>query len=275
MCGGSNIRELYIKKNFSILKCAHCGLTFTDIPENLNLLDIYDESYFQGGKEDGYSNYVASERVLKNEFRKSVTLLRDLTKKRGGLRLLEIGSAYGFFLDEAARSFTCTGIEVSKEGVDFSRKRGHHVILGIADEETMKQQGNFDVIVMFDVIEHLPFPVETVCLLAKHLNKDGIVLIVTGDIQSPLARLFGKFWRLMTPPQHTFFFSRRTLKTLLEKAGLSIVKTDRPWKVVPVGLALYQLTARLGLKLRWLEKFNRFGLPVNLFDAVRIIGRKS
>ncbi|SRR5260221_7568502 len=274
VCQGSAFRKLFRKNSFNILRCAGCGLVFTEIPEDLDLLDIYDESYFEGGQDDGYADYLASEKVLRAEFRKSVGLIRKYCGREDNLKLLEVGSAYGFFLDEAAPFFMCSGIEVSKPAVEFSRKRGHSVVHGIVDNATMERLGNFDVIVMLDVIEHLPSPSQTIDLLSRHLSPDGIMMIVTGDIGSALAKITGKFWRLMTPPQHTFFFSVSTLTRLLRQAGLSNLKINKPWKVVPVGLALYQLTARLGIKSGWIGKFNTTGVYVNLFDTVRVIAKK-
>ncbi|GAB1445675.1 hypothetical protein MASR2M41_13900 [Flammeovirgaceae bacterium] len=247
---------------------------FTNLPKNFNLLDIYDQSYFSGGQDDGYVNYIASEKILRLEFKKTVALIRQFTKYEQGLRLLEIGSAYGFFLDEARDFFSCAGIEVSEEGVLFSRNRGHQVIHGVADEDTLSSLGHFDVIVMLDVIEHLPSPRETIRLLKSHLRNDGILLIVTGDVSSMLARITGKFWRLMTPPQHTYFFSGETLSKLLKDLGFKVEYVNRPWKFVPLNLALYQLTARMGLNFSWLNKFNSIGFNVNLFDTIRIIARK-
>jgi len=247
---------------------------FTNLPNNFNLLDIYDQSYFSGGQDDGYVNYIASEKILRLEFKKTLSLIRHFTNGSHGLRLLEIGSAYGFFLDEAQDFFSCTGIEVSEEGVLFSRNRGHEVIHGVADDATLHALGHYDVIVMLDVVEHLPSPQETIRLLRSHLREDGILLIVTGDVSSVLARITGKFWRLMTPPQHTYFFSEETLSRLLKDLEFKVEYTNRPWKFVPLNLALYQLTARIGLKFSWLNKFNSIGFNVNLFDTIRIIARK-
>jgi hypothetical protein len=77
----------------------------------------------------------------------------------------------------------------------------------------------------------------------------------------------------MTPPQHTFFFSRNTITRLLSEAGFEIVRISSPFKVVPLGLAAYQVGARLGWRIPFLEKI-RIGIPVNLFDAMQIIARK-
>ena len=77
----------------------------------------------------------------------------------------------------------------------------------------------------------------------------------------------------MTPPQHLFYFSRATLRALLERLGFAVVRCDRPWKYVPLGLAAYQVGSRLGMRLKPLESI-RLGVPVNLFDTVRVVARK-
>lgn len=273
ICHAQTFKPLFNKSGFDILKCANCGIVFTNIPPGFDLLSIYDESYFQGGQTDGYGDYLGTEAVLRREFRHSVSVLRRLTGDRPGLRLLELGSAYGFFLDEASRHFDCLGIEVSKAAAEHSRERGHRVINDVLTADLLPQVGKVDVVTMFDVVEHLPDPVATFQLIDRCLNKDGLVMLTTGDIDSLSARLFGKRWRLMTPPQHTFFFSRQTLRSIFEKMNYTLEVVKRPWKVVPLSLAFYQLGSRLGLRMKALEKLNVF-VPVNLGDTVMIVARK-
>ena len=246
---------------------------FTNIPPGFDLLSIYDESYFQGGQADGYGDYLGTEAVLRREFKKSVTLVRELTGNRPGLRLLELGSAYGFFLDEASKYFDCLGIEVSTAAAEHSRQRGHRVIDGILTEDKLAEIGKVDVVALFDVVEHLADPRDTFRLIDRCLNDNGVVVLTTGDIESTYAKLSGKSWRLMTPPQHTFYFSPRTLTVLFEQMGYKVEIVKRPWKFVPLSLAFYQLGSRLGLRLKPLEKLNLL-VPVNLGDAVLLVARK-
>ena len=246
---------------------------FTSIPPGVDLLSIYDESYFQGGQSDGYGDYLGTEAVLKREFKKSVELLREQTGYRPGLRLLELGSAYGFFLDQAAAHFDCLGVEVSETAADYSRQRGHRILNQPLTQELLPAVGKVDVVAMFDVVEHLPDPVATLKVIDQCLNKDGVIVLTTGDVASLSARVFGKRWRLMTPPQHTFFFSQQTLRSIFEKMNYRIEVVKRPWKVVPLSLAFYQLGSRLGYRLKALEKLNVF-VPVNLGDTVLMVARK-
>ena len=274
ICTSRKTKFLYNKDNFNIVKCIDCEIVFTDLPLDFDLEEIYDESYFQGGQEYGYGNYEASENVLRIEFKKSVQILNKLTSNNTGKKLLEIGSAYGYFLDEARSYYKYTGLELSESAVNFSLKRGHNVIRDTYNKNTAKSIGAIDIVTMFDVIEHLPDPLYTLQLLNANINKDGIIMITTGNIDSFLAKIMGKKWRLMTPPQHTFFFSKKTLSTIFKEMGYKIEILDSPWKNVPLGLAFYQVTNRLGFKLKINEKLNRISVPVNLFDTVRIVARK-
>jgi SAM-dependent methyltransferase len=273
ICNAHTFTPLFTKAGFDILKCSNCEIVFTSIPEEFDLLKIYDESYFQGGQSDGYGNYLGTEAVLRREFHKSVQLLREQTGYAPGLRLLEIGSAYGFFLDEASKYFECTGIEVSAAAANHSRQRGHRVLTDVLSERTLPDIGMVDIVAMFDVVEHLPDPVATFRLIDRCLNPGGRIVLTTGDIDSLSAKLFGKRWRLMTPPQHTFFFSRSTLRMIFEKMHYTLDVVKRPWKGVPLSLAFYQLGSRLGFRLKALEQLN-VHVPVNLGDTVLIVAKK-
>jgi 2-polyprenyl-3-methyl-5-hydroxy-6-metoxy-1,4-benzoquinol methylase len=273
LCGNKRHVVLFEKKGFPIVRCTNCDLVSTVLPENFNTLDIYDEGYFQGGQEDGYADYQSSEKILRAEFRSVLKKLLTYFKETGGKKLLEIGSAYGYFLDEASAYFDCYGIEVNKEGVEQSNKRGLKVFEEL-NENVTGRIGKVDAVVMLDVIEHLNNPLQTVSQLYEMMNPGGIILIVTGNHNSLLSKIMKQNWRLMTPPQHTFFFSEKTLKALVARAGFNILSADSPWKTVPLGLPFYQVGSRIGFRIKSLENISSVGIPLNLFDTTRIIARK-
>ena len=133
----------------------------------------------------------------------------------------------------------------------------------------------FDTAVMLDVIEHLEAPDRAVAPLHSALRPGGALLLTTGDWLSPLGRWMGPHWRLMTPPQHLWFFSVRSLTRLLVRHGFVVRGVSRPWKRVPLGLArVYSLLRRLGQSWHLPASLSRLGLPVNLFDALRILAVK-
>jgi len=146
---------------------------------------------------------------------------------------------------------------------------------GAADEATLRQVGYVDVIVLFDVIEHLSDPRQTLALCHQHLNPGGIIVITTGDFGSAVARLLGAKWRLMTPPQHLWFFTQDSIRWLAGGLGLAVERVDHPWKIVPVSLIAFQLQRMLGLHGAAVASASRLGVPANLFDAMRIVLRKA
>ena len=263
-------RLLYRKNNCDILRCEECGLGRTDAA-GFDPASYYTGDYFEGGHSDGYADYLGAEPVLRSEFRQTVDLIRSL--KPDG-RLLELGCAYGFFLAEAAPHYDVTGIELAAEAAAFGRGRGLRIVSGVADEPTLAGLGMFDVIVMLDVIEHLPSPRETLALCDRHLNPGGIIVISTGDFGSLPAKLLGSRWRLMTPPQHLWFFTRTSMLRLGKSLGLQMERFEHPWKTVPLSLIAFQLGRMIGLHRHAKSSASRIGIPVNLFDAMRVVLRK-
>jgi SAM-dependent methyltransferase len=270
-CGQSTEhRALFVKNGCEILQCSACGLGRAEAasfqPES-----YYTGDYFSGGQPDGYANYQDTEPVLRREFARTVEFIR---KRRPSGRLLEIGCAYGFFLQEAAPYYNVQGLEISEEAAAFARRRGLPVLTGIADEAAFAQLGRFDVIVLLDVIEHLPDPAATLELCSRHLESGGVVVITTGDFASLYARVSRQNWRLMTPPQHLWYFTPTSLARLGASVGLAPEVCDHPWKLVPMSLISFQLARMLGLKTRT-PAGSGVGIPVNLFDAMRCLLRKA
>ena len=262
---------LYSKNGCDILRCEKCGLGRTETA-GFDPASYYTGDYFSGRQADGYADYRGAEPVLRREFAHTVNFIRRF-RPRG--RLLELGCAYGFFLDEAQRAgFSVAGVELAAEAAAEARARGLDVTTGIADAAYLDALGQVDVIVLLDVIEHLEDPHGTLALCARHLNPGGIIVITTGDFGSPVARATGAKWRLMTPPQHLWFFSQESMRRLARGLGLRMQSFDHPWKVVPLSLITFQLRRMLGLAPSRTAAGGSIGLPVNLFDAMRVVLRK-
>ena len=274
-CGGPTEQErLYSIRDCAILRCPVCGLGRTEAPA-FKPEQYYTDDYFSGEHADGYADYRGAEPVLRREFARTVDFIRA---RRDGGRLLEVGCAYGFFLEEAKPYFDVAGIELAADAAAHARQAGLAVHTGIADEATLARLGSFDVMVMLDVIEHLPDPLGMLALLGRHLAPGGIIVITTGDFGSPVARLLGRHWRLMTPPQHLWFFTQDAMAGMARAAGLAVEHADHPWKIVPLSLVTFQLRRMLGRPIHGDSHGDSsgggVGLPLNLFDAMRVVLRK-
>jgi SAM-dependent methyltransferase len=258
-------------KGFPILRCPACGLGWTVTPPDFDPTRIYTRGYFQGEQADGYADYQGSRAELAAEFRR---LLQDIAAagKSSG-RLLEVGCAYGFFLDEARHCFEVSGVEVAEDAVAACQARGLDVVQ-VADEAFYTRRGPFDLVVLLDVIEHLKNPDGLLRDLHKYTQPGALLVITTGDFDSLLSRIMRRQWRLMTPPQHLWYFTPDAITRLLTRHGFQVEQITYPAKQVPLALITYQVARYFGLQ-RLAKGGPPGSLRVNLYDAMRIMTRRD
>lgn len=267
-CGASEARDLWRVHDYPVVACSGCGLARTELPPGFDPASIYTASYFDGGQPDAYMDYQASEATLRAEFARTLAVLRRYGKESGSL--IEVGCAYGYFLDTARERFSVCGVEVSYAAREACRARGLDVERALS-AELGERHGPFDAAVLLDVIEHLADPGEMLGELRRMMRTGGRLLLTTGDFGSLYARLAGRRWRLMTPPQHLWFFTRATMQTLLHQRGFRLIGFEHPWKLVPLSLMAFQGLRLAGRRAPdWVRQLPG-GIPINLFDAMRVI----
>lgn len=262
--GGAGSRKLYDIGRFAIVQCG-CGLARTVLPDGFDPASIYTQAYYKGGQRDGYADYEKSGDELRHEFRR---LLASLDIDHG--KLVEFGCAYGFLLEEARHTFTAAGVELSDHAREVCIAKGLDVVRE-ATPEFCRTRGPFDVAVMLDVLEHMQDPGAALDTLHAAMRPGAQLVVATGDFGSMLARVMGRYWRLMTPPQHLWFFSPATVTALLERHGFHVQRVSHPWKQVPLALIAYQATRYLGGQALVRRMLPNGSIPVNLFDAMRVI----
>lgn len=176
-----------------------------------------------------------------NEWEKEVYLdrertaaFRDLAQGMTALngwpgRVLEIGSAGGWFLKAAQElGWEVQGVEASPK---FSRFCIEHnnipVIEGTSENIPTELEGKFDVVAMFDVLEHLQDPLSELKRLHRLLLPGGHIIIATCDIGSTCARMYGVKWRQIVV-SHTIYWTRRSMMLALSKAGFRNATFSEP-----------------------------------------------
>jgi SAM-dependent methyltransferase len=266
-------RLLWEKNGSRVLRCRTCGLGAAT-QDGFAPGEYYNAQYFNSATKGGYPDYAASEEIVRAEFRTTIDRLRRVVPSG---RLLEIGSAYGFFLLEAGTHYEVHGVEIAEEAAAFARARGLDVRSSGLTRQVLEEIGPVDVVVMLDVIEHLEDPCGTLRLCGEYLRPGGVMLLTTPDFASALARISGRHWRNMTPPHHLWYFTPASLGKMAASAGLAVAEIDHPWKRVPISLVL-QLLGRVGgrqLPQPLLSAASRLGIAVNLFDTMRVVLRKA
>jgi 2-polyprenyl-3-methyl-5-hydroxy-6-metoxy-1,4-benzoquinol methylase len=270
-CGLSTGHDhLYTKHGCDVLRCQMCGLGRADAA-GFDAASYYNAGYFSGGHSDGYADYLGTETILRRQFARDVRRIRRLCPSG---RLLEIGCAHGFFLQEAKQYFEVIGIELADDAAGHCRSNGLNVATGAVCPDLLDRIGPVDVVVMLDVIEHLPDPHEALSLCARCLRPGGLIVLTTGDFGSAVARWAGAGWRLMTPPQHLWFFTVESFRRWAPRFGMQVRGVDHPWKLVPLSLIVFQLGRMAGRQVAP-SLVNRIGIPVNLFDAMRVVLQRA
>jgi SAM-dependent methyltransferase len=254
------------------LRCRRCGVGHAVVP-NFAAEELYTSDYFSGKVEQAYVDYSGSEKILRQEFRRQLDFLRTVVPSG---KLLEVGCAYGFFLQEAKEFFDVYGVEVSADAVESCNKGGlSSVWRAPLTEEIGDKIGELDAIVMLDVIEHVDDVAETLALAVRHLRPGGAVLLTTGDWNSIIARITGASWRLMAPPHHLWYFTRKSLGRLFDRLGCREQHFSHPWKLVPLELIVDQFGVMIRRPMSLPKALHGVGLPANLFDAMRVVYRKE
>jgi 2-polyprenyl-3-methyl-5-hydroxy-6-metoxy-1,4-benzoquinol methylase len=261
-----------------LLKCPQCGHAVADMRmSDKDLHALYRKEYFFGKE---YSDYIADRTVLQENFRLRLRSLRPFLTPERHRRLLEIGSAYGFFLDIAREEFeSVQGIDIAEDGVRYARESlGLNVIQGDLLEYDFGGQ-TFDVVCLWDTIEHLGSPHLYIEKAATLVQGGGLITVTTGDIGSINARLKGANWRLIHPPTHMHYFTKNSLERLLAHYGFDTVYNQYCGFYRSVDNVAYNLFV-LRYQMPWLYKvMRRSGLCrvkfySNLYDIVNVIARK-
>ncbi len=270
VCGATEFRPFLD----DLSKCAGCGFVTAQIGAS-DPRALYEGDYFTGGE---YLEYRADEAFLKKNFRKR---LEDLRRWRSGGRLLELGAAYGFFLDLAKAHFQVVGFEVNPDAACHGREACGVDIRtdGFLAVDAARIGGPVDVVVMLDVIEHLERPDRFLAHIVGLTRPGALLYITTGDIGSFVARRRGRKWRLIHPPTHLHYFDRRTLPRLLERHGFRVTDVRAIAMARSVRQMLYS-TLVLGLGLRRAYDAAArivpasWGITLNTFDIMRVVAEK-
>lgn len=223
VCGALDVRQHVSVSGYSIVECPVCQFRWVDpVPTAAELVSIYTNPQYFSGAEVGYADYLGAETSHRRLARRRLDRIERLTSVGS---ILDLGCAAGFFLDEASRrGWRPVGVELSPLMRREAEQRIGARVFSSADEAA-KAYGPFDVVAMWEYIEHVPAAAEDLQMASNMLSERGVIAISTPNTGHYLATEAPERWPEYRPPAHLSFFTAATLIRLLERADLQPCKT--------------------------------------------------
>jgi SAM-dependent methyltransferase len=198
-------------ETFQVRRCAYCGLAFT-YPQPVSMDRFYPSRYRR------YSWFVQA--ILEFLYRRRV---RSWVQGLGSSgRALEVGCGAGWMLCALRQQgWKVVGNERTFQGAVCASSMNNLPVF-VGGLAALKLEPRFDLIILFQVLEHLSDPLETLQQCAMLLKPGGSLVVAVPNLDSWQARLAGPSWYHLDVPRHLFHFSTRSLSTILELVGLTI-----------------------------------------------------
>jgi 2-polyprenyl-3-methyl-5-hydroxy-6-metoxy-1,4-benzoquinol methylase len=210
------------------------GIIFLGKMPGIREMEAYANDHFSDGVYKDYLEAKDLKLLTANE------RLDRITRYNPGKKLLDVGSAAGFFLEAAnARGFEVQGIEFAAAAIAAASPTVRGNILHGDIHEILERWANeFDVVTAFDIIEHMHDPAKFVRDIKKALKPGGLLVISTPDTGHYLRYVMGSHWSMLQPFQHTVLFSREAMKQMLNSTGYTDVLVEATRKfLTPLYLA--------------------------------------
>ncbi|MCA9320316.1 MAG: class I SAM-dependent methyltransferase [Planctomycetes bacterium] len=225
LCGSRDGKTILDDPPFRVVRCGSCSFAYVTprVPDS-HLHLIYQTQYFKSHNagDFGYSDYTKDREGYLKTFRRKAKMV---SRFKSSGRVLEVGSAAGFFLHAMKESgFEVEGVEVSKYVCEFAANElGIDSVFNGRLEDAPLEGKTFDVVAMWDVIEHLADPIAELKRIRGFMKPDGILVMQTQNVDAFFAKLLGSKWQHFKQLEHVYHFSPTTLRQALDRAGYETV----------------------------------------------------
>jgi 2-polyprenyl-3-methyl-5-hydroxy-6-metoxy-1,4-benzoquinol methylase len=282
LCGSEQFRTAFEEPPYSVRRCERCGMGWASPRfDQERLQEIYkSDNYWRSPspKFQGYTDYRGDERLYLGTFRKRLRFVLRNGPHSG--RSLDVGSAAGFCMAAARElGFEAHGLEISETIASHARERFEFDTIHIGPlQNAPYPEGHFDLITMWDVVEHVVDPVALLVKGRELLRPGGLLVIETQDIDSRFARLLGPRWHHYKHEEHIYHFNPATVRTLLVRAGFDVVKLTHRYGGKYVSMHFIaerasRLHPALTKLLTPLTAFDGARLYLNFMDEMIVLAR--
>jgi 2-polyprenyl-3-methyl-5-hydroxy-6-metoxy-1,4-benzoquinol methylase len=235
-------------------------------PRRKNSIEVYQsDKYFE--HEDYYYDYAGNKAAYQKGFRSKLKLICEHRPQKG--KLLDVGAAYGFFMEEANRfGFHACGVELAPNAARRAGDHGEVFRKPLADIDT---EHRFSVVCFIDSLEHFEDPLAGLRKAWDLLEVDGIVALMVPNIESTFARAMGAKWHLLLPEEHLFYFSPKSVELILKKTAFELIHLGTgSYGRSAAEIARVLLRGKLAVPAAIEKILQRISFEVNLGDIFAI-----
>lgn len=254
-----------------LVKCKKCGLEYVS-PRIKG--DLIVSSYA-----DGIDTV-----FLQNQEERVYTFSRELNKLNRYFKcpgkVFDVGTAGGAFLKAAFEmGWNVSGCEPNQAMCRFVKEKyDYNINCGTLFECNLEADA-FDMVTLWDVLEHVPNPIEVLKECARILKKDGIIVINNPDRTSWIARILGRKWPFLSTV-HIYYFNKQTLSIYANRVNMEIIEVRPFYQYLKVGYILSRaegiigMPAQLASKAVNIFKFQKIPIPYFLGQYLLILRKK-
>ncbi len=249
-------RRFFPEEFFSVVECSQCGLGFVNPRPRLDeMSQYYPPEYFAHPTSESFKRY------LRRRFEQEAGYLREIEKRGGSPRLLDVGCATGDFPRfMAARGWHVEGVETSPSAQSIRDFKVHTQQF----PDIPVHEPAYDAVTAWAVLEHVHDPMACFRKASAVLKKGGLFVFLVTNFESAASRhLFCE-----DVPRHLYFFTRKAVTQYLETAGLRWEAEHNGrnvYKMAPVNWLPYFIKARIQRR-----KFLFRDLPLTHREFLRV-----
>ena len=230
ICNKNDFSFLFLKNGGNYVQCKNCELVYLNPCFTDKHLEIF------------YKNmHNMQAKIVKDEslfYRKiysyGIKNINKFVKPKNKKRILDLGCSSGLFLDIAKeKRWETFGLELNEKEIEISKQ--NHNVKNINLYQAQKEFNvKFDVITMWDVIEHVKDPHELLKTIKKCLRPGGLFFFQTPNVNSLAARVLKEKCNVFDGIEHVNLFNEKNIYNIAKKNKFKVLLVDSVISEIPV-----------------------------------------
>ena len=230
ICSSNKFKKEFSKLGFKHVKCLNCGFIFVNPKPTPKLLKYYYENSISSKFFQQHIIEPTREYRLKNIAKPRSEWLNSFFNQPG--KYLDVGCSTGMIIESMKNlNWTCQGSEFSLDAIKIAKHHGLNVSNSDLNDEDIFEKGSFDLITLFEVLEHVSDISDLITNIRSLLKKEGLLIITVPNINGIEFKFIKENHTNILPPAHINYFSEKSFQIIAEKFKFKIEKISTPGKL--------------------------------------------